>query len=89
MDTPASLKLRRYRCNKVVEAARIESVFVSGCQVTVGDAEGYLRTVTVPTLIAWFSPERGDYLLRHADGRLSISTPAAFEGGYVLANGAP
>ena len=89
MDTPAALNLRRYRCRKVVDAARIESVFVSGCQITVRDAEGYLRTVTLPTLMAVVEPEPGDYLLCHADGRLSVSTRVAFEDGYTRAEDAP
>ena len=80
----ADLVLPLFRCHKTVGAAKIESVYLDGCQVTVRDAVGFMRTVVSVDIFARATPRVGDYLVRYTDGYLSVSPAGVFEDGYTL-----
>lgn len=78
--------LKRYRCHKVVEAGRIESVRQSefpadGRPVWIVGIEGESLT---RFLEGKHAPEVGGYFVRYEDGYTSYSPAAAFESGYTL-----
>lgn len=72
---------RKYQSHKIVEAARITDV--TGCTLTLDTPAGAETHEVDPTLFARYTPVTGDYLVRYADGYLSISPKAAFEEGYT------
>lgn len=73
--------MERYRCHKVVEAAKIARVFPAGIYGWLLVLEG-AGPGAVETLEAKHSPCEGGYLVRYDDGYTSYSPAAAFEGGY-------
>lgn len=82
---------RPYISHKRVEAARIVSLApgepsatVAGKDIAV-ELEGGAVLQVAPLVFARYMPDPGDYLVRYADGYLSVSPKAAFEDGYRLA----
>lgn len=78
------MDLKRYRCHKVVRAAKIVRVVVDAawCLLTLDGA-----STTYPVTLAWakkHDPQPGGYLVRYEDGYESFSPAAAFEAGYTL-----
>lgn len=87
-------KLNRYKCHKVVEAAKITQVTEwkneTGCGywLVFGEIEGDDKFESVPPY--WHdknAPEVGGYFVRYEDGYTSYSPAKAFEDGYALIEG--
>ncbi len=80
-------KLDRYRCHKVVRAARIQAVTCSSTTTELllvqGDGLLCAHTVNNDTLTR-YTPVPGDYFVVYSDGYQSISPKKAFEEGYSL-----
>jgi hypothetical protein len=71
--------MERYRCHKVVEAAKILLVDDTGLELADGASVG-----TTPEWLHRHRPEVGGYFVRYEDGYLSYSPARAFESGYRL-----
>lgn len=81
-------KLKRYRCHKIVQAAKLAGVEMHD------DSDGATRATLKfedggelsPTM-AWMqrhSPQAGGFYVTYEDGYASYSPAAAFESGYTL-----
>lgn len=91
--TPASKPLPRYRCHKVVEAAKIYEVHVFTetliLEVSPVDMHGrpnpeISRIKVGRKWLAKHDPKAGGYFVRYEDGHTSYSPAEAFESGYTL-----
>lgn len=77
--------MQRYRSHKLVDAGKIQGISYNAAgepyRMQVGG-----RQYDVPNDILIRAPNLGvgDYLVRYADGFLSVSPAAVFEAGYVL-----
>lgn len=83
--------LPRYRCHKVVQAAKITDVELAGLMtarlILDGAEEGVvMKNMWVEKNSPGFDPKSlgGGYLVRYADGYESWSPADAFEEGYTL-----
>lgn len=78
--------MQKYKCHKVVEAAKITSVspqyIAENEKSAVVDVVADGETFTLP--IVRNSPSIGDYVVRYEDGYLSWSPANPFEEGYTL-----
>jgi hypothetical protein len=75
--------VRKFASHKVVEAAKITHFEEPAHLVVHSDEVGKGAVVDVPeSTFARYKPVPGDYLVRYADGYLSISPAKAFEEGY-------
>ena len=95
-ENQSPVPLPRYRCHKVVEAAKIDSVTMTlvddGAPTDVIEecrSMRWLRLVgvkdQVPVSAEWYDRHKvqpGGYFVRYADGYTSFSPAAAFEEGY-------
>jgi hypothetical protein len=70
--------MRRYRCHKEVEAAKIILIEHYRDRVQTADGVWHPMPNMVPRI------QTGWYLVRYADGYLSASPPEPFEEGYTL-----
>lgn len=73
MDMP------KYRCHKVVEAAKILEISTEGWCVLEGMPD---KVVLTPEFRAKHAPQAGGYLVRYEDGYSSWSPAEPFENGY-------
>lgn len=95
--TTCAPALPRYRCHKVVEAAKINSVTITladdgapesvreECRATRWLALDGIKDA-VPVTAEWYEQhkaEPGGYFVRYADGYTSFSPAKAFEEGYA------
>lgn len=94
-ENQSPVPLPRYRCHKVVEAAKITSVLMQladdGAPSHVRESAG-CRWLTlegvkdaVEVTAEWYDSHKvqpGGYFVRYADGYTSFSPAAAFEEGY-------
>lgn len=90
--------LPRYRCHKIVQAARIIDVLSRPLRLRldvalIGTADGNVNALLEGSQDAWFLPRPdigggmalpGAYLVRYDDGYLSISPEKPFVEGYTL-----
>jgi hypothetical protein len=75
--------MREYQSHKKVHAAQIKGVgdvTDAGVEVLLDDDT---KQQLAREVIARYAPKVGDYLVRYADGYLSISPQQAFEDGYT------
>ena len=82
--------LPRYKCHKVVRAAKIELVTYGGGSITgsalldlVGGHSRHVREEWAER----HNPEAGGYFVEYEDGYTSYSPAEAFEAGYTLIEG--
>lgn len=81
MDKPA---LRKWKCHKVVEAAKIASVHHGKLLLEVADGAGGQTEVLISdSWDARHKPQPGGYFVRYDDGYESYSPAKAFEEGYT------
>lgn len=82
--------MQRYRCHKVVQAARIFSLAPQGDGRAVAKWEnpaaqdGHDVVMLPAAYVAKHQPVVGGYFVRYEDGYESFSPAAAFESGYTL-----
>lgn len=67
-----------YRCLKIVQAWRIKSIH--GATL---DLEGYGIMDVDEKIFSRYEPVPGDYMVKYADGYVSVSPALAFEEGYA------
>lgn len=84
--------MKTYQSTKIVEAAPITGIpaknepgsHLTHLYIKTGDGPDDFQEIPVPSDIATrYWPELGDYLVKYADGYLSISPKKAFEEGYA------
>lgn len=73
----------RYRCHKLVDAAKIQHIGTHALSVV--DVDGKTSEITMTSSwLAKHQPEVGGYLVVYEDGYMSYSPAKAFESGYTL-----
>jgi hypothetical protein len=83
-----AVEIPRYRCHKVVRAAKITGFRENGTDapcLLLGEIGGITTVLT-----EWFErhkPEVGGYFVLYDDGYTSFSPAAAFEAGYTRIEG--
>ncbi len=77
--------LPRWKCHKVVEAAKIISVRPDAPNpvATLDLSDGQIEMTLPPTIFSRGEPSPGDYIVRYKDGYVSWSPAAEFEDGYA------
>lgn len=94
MDGPAmAMELPRYRCHKIVRAAKITGIAVeideSGARLHFGEIGGF-KDVDVVWLGKHGTTDMvGGYYVVYDDGYTSFSPGKAFEEGYTIISDAP
>jgi len=76
--------MKKYRCHKVVSAAKITNIDNEISSLTLEGTHGWIMDRL------WFAkhqPEVGGYFVRYEDGYRSYSPAEAFEAGYTLIEG--
>lgn len=71
--------MKKYQCHKVVEAAQITAVEITGEHAARVGAGQYIFELTFGAK----APVVGDYVVRYADGYVSWSPAQPFEEGYT------
>lgn len=80
--------MRRWKCHKIVEAEKITGiepqVVHNSHPLILGEGPDAPRFVVTDEFRSKHNPKVGDYLVRYADGYVSVSPAKAFEEGYTL-----
>jgi hypothetical protein len=76
-------KLPRYRCHKVVRAAKIGEIVRGEPNCFILPADPRLKAIIVPIeFVEKHAPQPGGYFVVYDDGYQSFSPKEAFEAGY-------
>ncbi|HGL5374106.1 TPA: hypothetical protein ACKFCW_002978 [Citrobacter farmeri] len=81
----SEVNLPRWQCHKVVQAAKILTIFEGGLTTRIV-VEGGLHFDVNDAWLAKHEPARGGYFVRYEDGYESYSPAATFEMGYTPLN---
>ena len=76
------MQLPKYKCHKIVEAFKIESIETDDSGLHLVSGQGYSRHVNQSFIDR--GAKVGGYLVRYRDGYYSYSPAEAFESGYTL-----
>jgi hypothetical protein len=71
--------MNRYKCHKLVDAAKIIGITDESRTILTDDGLSY-----GPEIASRYKPVPGDYVVKYDDGYLSVSPKAAFDAGYTL-----
>lgn len=81
------IEFPRYKCHKVVEAAKIVSLTENIDFTATAAMEGGGEIVLTSAYCLRHGPEVGGYVVRYDDDYLSFSPSKAFEAGYERIDG--
>jgi len=80
-----AMKLKSYKCHKIVQAAAILYITSDEHNVFVTlESEPEVPHPLDPSITNRYLPVKGDYLVQYEDGYLSFSPKDVFEAGYSL-----
>ena len=79
--------MKKYKCNKVVEAARLIGMAEQDDMIALitADKDENGQNIVVMAkkdIISRHQPKEGDYLVKYRDGYMAISPGKEFEDGY-------